>query len=248
MNKVDKAIPERWCRCLLASYGLVGFILLTTVFGIIWKLEAPPGILARFALPLILAIALYRLPISHLLDSATGKSLAGWDKGVRGVILFVVFCAAVFFFWLGTPTWQPALFGVTPLFAALLIWMDIVRADWALKKQFGLEIGPDHSVKCRLEYLKISHGEYLWKLRVGIVGFFGVAVAFCWGAAQHAMEVGPQVYPKVAWGMGFAAYGSIGILLIVNIFLGGILETIKQEILGLESPLNEVDQSQVNEG
>ena len=118
------------------------------------------------------------------------------------------------------------------MFAALLIWIDHIRVDYVLKENAPAQLKPPQDYESQMEYLKIVHHGYFWKMQLSVYGFFGIAVAFCWSAAQHAFGH-PEVFPKVSWGMIFAAYGSIGILLIANQYLKKILDKIKQDILNL---------------
>lgn len=223
---------------LFVFYSWIGFQFLTFCFPGYWWVESTPScqkiILLNIFYILLFLVFFGLLSLEKVIRKISPNFengiVGGLETAIRGIFIFSIFCGTTYLYWMGTRKLQPALYGVTPLFATLLIWIDFVHTDWKRKTEFRLIPKGEYTYESIIEFLRNLHRGYFWKMQFSAYAFLAVPVAFCWGATKFATEH----WKILKWTFMFSAYGSIGLLLGAIQFLKSILNMIDQKVLTLK--------------
>jgi hypothetical protein len=237
-----KTITDYGLPLLLAFYALGGFVFVTDFIPEYWNVDGTQCYENENLLRISLLVSLYVVFLWEKLRRSTATpfknyEVGGMETALRGIVIFLIFCAITIVYWGRLGTSEPVIFGSTALFAALLILIDWAHTDWRRKNASGVLPGGEdkYEYKSKLEFLKILQSNYTWNTRACVYLFVAVGIAFSWGGAQIAVDHN-DFMGQVSWGMMAAAYMSVGDLLIVMQFFRATLHSIEREILELKEP------------
>jgi hypothetical protein len=234
-------------RLFFLFYVFLSSLLFTIAFGHFYsdKLPLKPAWYFSVLISASAAILISLIPIkppskrtkaTGMLIDIDNYLLSNRFFGIRGVCIFVFFnLGTIAFAILCEGEAMYTLYGVSFLYASLLIWYDYVILKSVSTNFFEKEQFEQYSYQSRMERLKLEYEFRFWMIKISTTFFIGVCVLFPWQSAKYSIEEYGQINNHSIWGIIVATVGAIGMLLFLVQILAKTNHKVMDKILSLRA-------------